>query len=209
MGMNIYGMNDHFMRSLQDRYEVIYDLPPPTAMIHRAEASKAATMITVRLGLQRFMRYWENSSARALECMVSITSYWKAYTLDIPRQWVKAMAMMNSSERKPPSTPPRQDEPHTITGDLMEISMSNLDNYRHLVRVTSAKLAGRMQDISEVATWRTLSHGLCLLSLLFSVLHYLFGSRPSTKGFGTWFNNLRESSVGGGSLCAASAKRLP
>jgi len=37
--LNIYGTNDHFMRSLRDRYEVIYDWPSPTAMIPRAEAT--------------------------------------------------------------------------------------------------------------------------------------------------------------------------
>jgi hypothetical protein len=36
---NIGGMNDHFMRTLRDRYEVIYDSPSPTAMIPTAEAS--------------------------------------------------------------------------------------------------------------------------------------------------------------------------
>jgi len=35
----ICGINLHFMRSLHDRYEVIYDLPSPTAMIPRAEAT--------------------------------------------------------------------------------------------------------------------------------------------------------------------------
>ena len=36
---NIDGMNDHFMRSLRDRYEVIYDGPSPMAMIVRVEAT--------------------------------------------------------------------------------------------------------------------------------------------------------------------------
>jgi hypothetical protein len=51
--LNIYGMNDYFMRSLRDRYEVIYDGLSPTAMMPRAEAAKAATMITDGLGLRR------------------------------------------------------------------------------------------------------------------------------------------------------------
>jgi len=51
--LNLYGMNDHFMRSLRDRYEVIYDWPTPTAMIPRAEETfNAATMITDWLGLR-------------------------------------------------------------------------------------------------------------------------------------------------------------
>jgi len=39
MRLNIYGMNDDFMRSLRDIYEVIFDWPSPTAMILRAEAT--------------------------------------------------------------------------------------------------------------------------------------------------------------------------
>jgi len=84
------------MRSLRDRYEVIYDGPSPTAM-------------------------------------------------------------MNSSERKPPSMQPSQDEAHTMIGDFTEITVSNSDNDRHLVRVTSARLDGRMPDISEVEIWRTVT----------------------------------------------------
>jgi len=37
--LNICVRNDHVLRSLRDRYEVIYDLPSPTAMISRAEAT--------------------------------------------------------------------------------------------------------------------------------------------------------------------------
>jgi len=71
----ICGMNDHLLRSLGDRYEVIYDWPSPTAMIPRVKpksmprsqahftgadwarmttkaASKAATMVTDGLGLR-------------------------------------------------------------------------------------------------------------------------------------------------------------
>jgi len=71
----ICGMNDHFMRNLRDRYEVIYDSPSPMAIILNTAAaihaemssplhlcrlstnvtteatSKVGTMITVRLGL--------------------------------------------------------------------------------------------------------------------------------------------------------------
>jgi hypothetical protein len=59
--------------------------------------------------------------------MVSMTRYWDAYKLDIPMQLPMAMAMgmgmemammrMMSSERKPPSMPPSQDEAHTIIAD--------------------------------------------------------------------------------------------
>jgi hypothetical protein len=45
-------MNDHFVRSLQHRYEVIYYGPSLTAMIPRAEPAKATTMITDGLGIQ-------------------------------------------------------------------------------------------------------------------------------------------------------------
>ena len=73
--------------------------------------------------------------------MVSMTGYWDAYKLDIPKQlpmvMVIAMAMM-SSKRKPPSMPPSQDEAHTVIGDFIEITVSNSDNDLHLGRVTSA-----------------------------------------------------------------------
>jgi len=64
-----------------------------------------------------------------------------------------AMAMkmaMTSSERKPPSMPPSPGKAHTMIGDFTEIIVSNSDNDRHLVQVTSARLDGRMPDIPEV-----------------------------------------------------------
>jgi len=80
--------------------------------------------------------------------MVSMTSYWNAYKLDIPMQSLMAIAMaMMSSERKPPSMPPSQDEAHTMIGDFTEINVSNSDNDRYLVQVTSGRLSGRMPDI--------------------------------------------------------------
>jgi hypothetical protein len=48
----ICGMNDHFVRSVQHRYEVIYYGPSLTATIPRAEPAKATTMITDGLGIQ-------------------------------------------------------------------------------------------------------------------------------------------------------------
>jgi hypothetical protein len=96
--------------------------------------------------------------------MVSMTGYWNAYKLDIPM----AMAMvMMSSERKPPSMPPSQDETHTMIGDFTEITVSNSDDDLHLVRRTNARLNGRMPDIPEVEIWRTVSLWMFLLSLLF------------------------------------------
>ena len=138
--------------------------------------------------------------------MVSMTRYWDAYKLDIPMQLPMAMAMamvmemammmIMISERKPPSMPPSQDEALTVVGDFAEITVSNSDNDRHLVRVTSARLDGRMPDIPEVEIWRTVSLWMFLLSLLFSLLLYFlllyfFGSRPSTNGVGTGFYHLR------------------
>jgi len=73
-----------------------------------------------------------------------MTGYWNAYKLDIPMQLPMAMAMamtmaMTSSEWKPPSMPPSPDEAHTMIGDFTEIIVSNSDNDRHLVQVTSAR----------------------------------------------------------------------
>ena len=98
------------------------------------------------------MRNWENSSASALESVVSMTGYWHAYKLDIlmRRPMATAMAMM-SSERKPPSMPPSQDEAHTMIGDFTEITVSNSDIDLHLVRVTSARLDGRMPVLGVVS----------------------------------------------------------
>jgi len=50
--------------------------------------------------------------------MVSMTGYWNTYKLDIPMAMAMAMAMvMMSSERKPPSIPPSQDEAHITIAD--------------------------------------------------------------------------------------------
>jgi len=118
-----------------------------------------------------------------------MTGYWDAYKLVIPM--VMATAMMNSSERKPPSMQPSQDEAHTMIGHFTEITVSNSDDDLHLVRVTSARLDGRMPDIPEVEIWRTVSLWMFLLSLLFSLLHYFFGSPPSTNGVGMGFYHLQ------------------
>jgi hypothetical protein len=58
-----------------------------------------------------------------------MTRYWDAYKLDIPMQLPMAMAMVmattmiNSSEWKPPSMQPSQDEAHTMIGDFTEITV--------------------------------------------------------------------------------------
>jgi hypothetical protein len=99
--------------------------------------------------------------------MVSMTGYWNAYKLDIPM----AMAMvMMSSERKPPSMPPSQDETHTMIGDFTEITVSNSDDDLHLVRVTSARLDSQMPEISDVEIRTTVSLWMFFLSLLFASL---------------------------------------
>jgi hypothetical protein len=79
-------------------------------------------------------------------------------------------------EQKPPSMPPSQDEAHTMIGDFTESTVSNSDNDLHLVRATSARLDGRMPDISEVEIWRTVLLWMFLLSLFFSLLLYFLTS---------------------------------
>jgi len=127
--LNIHGMNDHLMRSLRDRHEVIYDWPSQAAMIPSRsysacrEAKPASSVQTEReYDYRSFFQstnddhWWagpvelftwnlESSSASALESMVSMTGYWNTYKLDIPMQLPLAMAMMGC-ERKPPLTPP-------------------------------------------------------------------------------------------------------
>ena len=63
-----------------------------------------------------------------------------------------------------------------MNGDFTEITVSNSDNDLHLVRVTSARLEGRMPDIPEVEIWRTVSLWMVLLSLLFTLLLYFLTS---------------------------------
>jgi hypothetical protein len=46
---------------------------------------------------------------------------------------VMVTAMVNSSERKPPSMQPSQDEAHAMIGNFTEITVSNSDNDLHLV----------------------------------------------------------------------------
>ena len=158
-----------------------------------------------------FTRNWENSSASALGSIVSMTGYWNAYKLDIPMAMAMAMAMaMMSSERKPPSMPPSQDEAHTMIGDHTKITVSNSDNDLHLVRVTSARLDSRMPDIPEVEIWRTVSLWMFHLSLLFHLLFYFFTSLdlgPVQMASAWVFTTCGYKSSGGGvSLCAGSAE---
>jgi len=102
---------------------------------------------------------------------VSMTGYWDAYKLDIPKAIAMAMVMV-TSERKPPSILPSQDEALAMIGDFTEITVCNSDNDLHLVRVTSARLDGRMPDIPAVEIWRTVLCWMFLLalSLLFTSL---------------------------------------
>jgi hypothetical protein len=67
-----------------------------------------------------------------------------------------AMAMM-SSELKPPSMPPSQDDAHTMIADFTDITVPNSNNDLRLVRVTWARLDGRMPDNPEVEIWRMVS----------------------------------------------------
>ena len=116
--------------------------------------------------------------------------------MQLPMAMAMALVMaMMGCERKPPWMPPSQDKAHTMVGDFTEITVSNSDNDLHLIRVTSARLDGRMLVILGVEICRTVSlwmFFLCLSSLLVtSLLHYFFGSRPSTNGVGTGFYHLR------------------
>jgi hypothetical protein len=122
-----------------------------------------------------------------------------------------AMAMM-SSELKPPWLPPSQDETHTMIGDITEITVSNSDNGVHLVRVTSARLDGRMPDIPEVEIWRTVSLWMFLVSLLFSSLYFItsLDLSPVQMASARVFTTSGDKSSGGGvSQGAGSAEWLP
>ena len=118
--------------------------------------------------------------------------------------------MMMSSKWKPPLTPPSHDEAHTMIGHFTEITVSDSDNDLHLVRVTSARLDGRMPDNSEVEIG-----GRCYFVcsfFLFSLL-YFFTSLdlgPVKMASGLVFTTSGDKSSGGGvSPCAGSAEWLP
>jgi len=136
------------------------------AMIPGAEASKAAIMINDGQGLRssrgigRTQKYGQYD--RLLECL----------QVTYPDAMAMAMVMM-STEHKPPSMPPSQDEAHTMIVDFTEITVSNSDNDIHLLRVTSARLDGRMQDIPEVEIWSTVSIWMFILSLFFYSVYFL------------------------------------
>ena len=115
-----------------------------------------------------------------------------------------------SSERKPPSMPPRQDEAHTMLGDLLKITVSNSDNDLHLVRVTSERL---MVGCWTFRKWRY--GGWCYIGcsfFLFSSL-YFFTSLdlgPVQMASARVFTTSGDKSSGGGvSPCAGSAESLP
>jgi hypothetical protein len=57
-----------------------------------------------------------------------------------------------------------------MIGDFSEITVSNSDDDLHFVRVTSARLDGRMPDIPEMEIWRTVLIWMFLLSLLCTTL---------------------------------------
>jgi len=187
------------MRSLWDRYEVIYDGPSLMAEIQWAEA----TIYTVKSSqlhpwwlstndnqssihssnndhwcaghAKLFTRNWGTFSATTLECMISMTGYCDAYKLDslmqLPMVMAMAMAMI-SRERKPPLMLPTQDKAPTMIVDFTEITVCNSDNVRHLVQVTSGRLDGQMPGFLEVEIWRSVSLWMFLLSLFFSSVYF-------------------------------------
>jgi len=154
--------------------------------------------------------------------MVSMTSYWDAYKLDIPMQWNMAMAMamamamvmaiamvMMSRKRKLPSMPPSQDEGHTMIGDFTESTVSDSDNDLHFVRVMSARLMVRCRTFRK---WRY--GGRCYFgySFLFSSLYFCtsLDLGPVQMALAQVFVTSGDKSSGGGvSLCTGSTEWLP
>jgi hypothetical protein len=59
--------------------------------------------------------------------------------MQLPMAMAMAMAMaMMSSERKPPSMPPSQDEAHTMIGNFTNSTVSNSGNELHLILLLEA-----------------------------------------------------------------------
>jgi hypothetical protein len=143
--------------------------------------------------------------------MVSMTSYWNAYKLDIPmeRQMAMAMAMIRiSSERKPPSMPLSHDEDHTMIG----ISPRVL----YLIRtMTYTWYELRVRDwivgLQTIRKWRS-EDGVTLADPASSSL-YLFTSLDhgpvQMASVRVCTTSGDKSSGGGVSPCAGSAERLP
>jgi len=140
------------------------------------------------------MSNWETSSASALECMVSMTSYWNAYKWDWAMQLLMAMVMarvMWSGEQMPPSTLLCQNKVLSIIGHFNTIVEAKSKHGLHLPPITRVRLDGRMPYMPEVEIWSIVSLLMFLLSLLFTSLHlYWFGSRHSTNGISTGFYHL-------------------
>ena len=122
-------------------------------------------------------------------------------------QWPMAMAMMNSSERKPPSMPPIQDEAHTAIGDFTEITVSKSDDDLCLVQATSARL------MVGSRTFRKRRYGgRCYFGRSFSSLYFFTSLNlgPVQMASARVFTTSGDKSSGGGvSLCAGSAEWLP
>jgi len=77
------------------------------------------------------------------------------------------VTMVKSSEGKPPSIPPNQDEAHTAIRDFTEITVSNSDDDLRLVQATSARL---MVGCRTFRKWRY--GGRCYFGCFF----FLFSS---------------------------------
>jgi len=123
------------------------------------------------------------------------------------------MAMVTvvmSSERKPPSMPPSQDQAHTMIGDFTEITVPNSDDDLHLVKATSARL---MVGCRTFRKWRYGGryHLGCSFFLFCSL--YFFTSLdlgPVQMASARVFTTSGDKSRGGGdSPCAGSAERPP
>jgi len=66
----------------------------------------------------------------------------------------RVMAIMLSSEQKPPLMLPSGDETHTIIWDFSEVTESNFIDDLSLVQVTNMRFDGRKPDIPHVEIWR-------------------------------------------------------
>jgi len=132
-----------------------------------AAASKAATMFTIGLGVLSARGIGTNSEYhRLMQCFqFNVTM---------------AIAMM-SSERKPPSMLPSQDEAPSMIGDFSEMSVSNSNDDLHFVQVMNARLNGRISHHPEVETWRRLLPWVFLLFLLFCLLIHMVTSWISAQ----------------------------
>ena len=165
---NIHGMNDHFMRSLQNRYEGIYDWQSLLDIIPKAETANAVTMIQNGFSLESCLQWiWGPWVWTHLNIYGKYD--WLLECLQVSYTAVTAITMMRSKQ-KTSSIPPCQHFSHPMIWDFTKSTATDSANYVNFIFVAGARSDSRMLDTPEVEIWSTVSLSIFLLSLPFTSL---------------------------------------